>query len=392
MRKAGVLKLMGLAWLAVFLGCSVQQRTVQPDVYQTHESGIHYRILEQGRGSKPQLNDVVYVHYTLMLEDSTLIDNSYDRGEPVSFKLGASQVIAGWEKGIALLREGDKAVLKIPPHLGYGDASAGNIPPRSTLLFEVDIVKVNKAPRPFEVPADKEFTQTTSGLRWAVVKPGTGKMLVPGMKVKIHYTGFFEDMSIFDSSWQRDEPIEFTLGKGMVIRGWEEGISKLRVGDKARLHVPYQLAYGEQGRGPIPPASNLIFDVEVIAAEEVKRAVPFNVAGRDTLETETGLRYIVVDAGNGEPAEPGQIVNVHYTGFLLNGNIFDSSVERSQPFRFLLGRGQVIQGWDEGIVLMNPGARYRFIIPPHLAYGERATGPIPANATLIFDVELLSVE
>lgn len=380
------------AIMVLLAACSLPQRITQP-VYTTDPSGIQYRVTKRGEGNKPLINDMVFVHYRLMLEDSTIIDDSYERGEPVSFKMGAGQVIEGWEKGIGLLNEGDKAIMIIPPDLAYGERAVGEIPANSTLIFDVEVVKIDPAPKPLTLPSDTDITSTTSGLRYAVIEKGDGTMLVTGMRVRIHYNGFFEeDMSIFDSSYQRDEPIDFTLGKGMVIRGWEEGISKLRVGDKARLWIPYELAYGEQGRGPIPPATNLIFDVEVIDAEEVKRPEPFNVAGRDTLETETGLRYIKVNEGMGDFPEDGQVVRVHYTGFLMNGNIFDSSVERGQPFRFLLGRRQVIAGWDEGVALMKPGARYRFIIPPDLAYGERAMGPIPSNATLIFDVELLSVE
>ncbi len=378
--------------MALFAACSLPQRVTQP-VYRTDPSGIQYIVTQEGDGNRPLTNDIVFVHYRLLLEDSTLIDNSYDRGEPVSFKMGAGQVIEGWEKGIGLLNEGDKAIIIVPPNLAYGERAVGDIPANSKLIFDVEVVKIDPAPRALDIPSGTDIITTTSGLKYAVVEQGDGMMLIPGMRVRIHYNGFFEDdMTIFDSSFQRNEPIDFTLGKGMVIRGWEEGISKLRVGDRARLWVPYDLAYGEQGRGPIPPATNLIFDVEVIDAEEVKRPEPFDVAGKDTIETETGLKYIIVNEGYGDYPEEGQAVAVHYTGFLMNGNIFDSSVERGQPFRFLLGRRQVIAGWDEGVSLMKQGSRFRFIIPPELAYGERAMGPIPSNATLIFDVELLSVE
>jgi FKBP-type peptidyl-prolyl cis-trans isomerase len=375
----------------VLYSCSVQRRTTV-QVFNTHESGIRYRINEQGKGEPIRLNDMVWVHYVLMLEDSTIVDNSYERGEPVYFKMGAGQVIPGWEKGISLLRQGDKATLIIPPDLAYGDRTVGDIPANSVLYFDVEIVDLKPAPKPLVIDKDTEITTTTSGLAYAIVKPGKGTMLIPGMRVKIHYTGYFEDMTPFDSSHDRNEPLEFILGKGMVVRGWEEGISKLRVGDMARLWIPYNLAYGETGRGPIPPASNLIFDVEVLQAEEVKRPQPYNVAGKDTVALESGLKFIVVREGYGTYPQEGQIVEVDYTGYLMNGNIFDSSVERGLPFRFILGRGQVIQGWDEGIALMKKGARFRFIVPSDLAYGERAIGPVPSNATLIFDVELLDID
>ena len=117
-----------------------------------------------------------------------------------------------------------------------------------------------------------------------------------------------------------------------------------------------------------------------------------SLAVKDTITTASGLKYIVITKGTGEKAEAGKQVEVNYTGYLTDGNIFDSSIKRGVPFDFILGEGKVIRGWDEGIALMHTGDKFRFIIPPQLAYGERgAGGVIPPNATLIFDVELLSV-
>lgn len=110
------------------------------------------------------------------------------------------------------------------------------------------------------------------------------------------------------------------------------------------------------------------------------------------MPTPSGLEYIEVAVGTGPAARSGQQVSVHYTGWLSNGTKFDSSVDRGQPFQFALGRGQVIQGWDEGVAGMQVGGKRRLIIPPNFGYGVRgAGGVIPPNATLIFDVELLGV-
>ncbi|MHB1685836.1 MAG: FKBP-type peptidyl-prolyl cis-trans isomerase [Ignavibacteriaceae bacterium] len=117
-----------------------------------------------------------------------------------------------------------------------------------------------------------------------------------------------------------------------------------------------------------------------------------SLAVKDTNTTASGLKYIVLTKGNGEKAEPGKEVEVDYTGYLTDGNIFDSSIKRGVPFDFILGEGKVIKGWDEGIALMHSGDKFRLIIPPQLGYGERgAGGVIPPNAELIFDVKLLSV-
>ena len=109
--------------------------------------------------------------------------------------------------------------------------------------------------------------------------------------------------------------------------------------------------------------------------------------------TTSGLEYIEVEAGTGAQAVAGKTVAVHYTGKLQNGKVFDSSISRGEPIEFPLGKGRVIKGWDEGIALMKVGGKAQLIIPPDLGYGERgAGGVIPPNATLVFDVELVSVK
>lgn len=110
-------------------------------------------------------------------------------------------------------------------------------------------------------------------------------------------------------------------------------------------------------------------------------------------ETASGLRYKIEEKGTGTKAEKGKTVSVHYKGMLPDGTVFDSSYKRNQPIDFPLGEGHVIQGWDEGIQLLHEGGQARFVIPSHLAYGERgAGGVIPPNATLIFDVELVKIK
>jgi FKBP-type peptidyl-prolyl cis-trans isomerase len=99
-----------------------------------------------------------------------------------------------------------------------------------------------------------------------------------------------------------------------------------------------------------------------------------------------------ITAGNGDSPKRGQTVTVHYTGWLTDGTKFDSSVDRRQPFSFVLGTGQVIKGWDQGVATMRVGDKTRLTIPPELAYGPQGyPGAIPPSATLIFEVELLSI-
>ena len=109
--------------------------------------------------------------------------------------------------------------------------------------------------------------------------------------------------------------------------------------------------------------------------------------------TDTGLAIIDIEAGTGETPNPGQTVVVHYTGWLSDGRKFDSSLDRGAPFEFVLGAGQVITGWDEGLATMRVGGQRRLIIPPELAYGEQGSPPnIPPNAELTFDIDLLEIK
>jgi len=139
--------------------------------------------------------------------------------------------------------------------------------------------------------------------------------------------------------------------------------------------------------GTAEPASQ---PVKPTAAAKVEAPEP---AKEGLVKTASGLQYEEIVVGQGATPQAGQKVKVHYTGWLTNGTKFDSSVDRGQPFMFTVGRGQVIKGWDEGLLTMKIGGKRKLTIPPELGYGARgAGGVIPPNSTLIFDVELLGVE
>ncbi|GIZ15174.1 peptidylprolyl isomerase [Capnocytophaga catalasegens] len=131
---------------------------------------------------------------------------------------------------------------------------------------------------------------------------------------------------------------------------------------------------------------------ERIAEQKRKAEQTFAQITQGFERTQSGLFYKIIENGSGKKAQKGQNVSVHYTGMLLDGQVFDSSLRRGVPLDFVVGIGQVIAGWDEGILLLNEGDKARFVIPSELGYGSRgAGGVIPPNAILIFDVELVKV-
>ncbi|WP_298343771.1 peptidylprolyl isomerase [uncultured Algibacter sp.] len=130
-----------------------------------------------------------------------------------------------------------------------------------------------------------------------------------------------------------------------------------------------------------------------LAEEKAKHEAALDKVAAGFDKTESGLRYQIIQKGDGVKAEKGKTVSVHYKGQLIDGTVFDSSYKRNEPIDFPLGVGQVIPGWDEGISLLNVGDKARLVIPSHLGYGSRgAGGVIPPDANLIFDVELMDVK
>jgi peptidylprolyl isomerase len=231
-------------------------------------TGLQYTESEAGTGETPQEGDVVAVHYTGTLEDGTVFDDSRTRGEPIRFPLGVGAVIPGWDEGIALMSEGGKAILVIPPDLAYGAAGAGGvIPPNATLIFDVELVEVAEgAPASPSEVAEDDYEMTEEGLKYYDFVVGDGPSPEDGQTVVVHYTGWLQDGGKFDSSLDRGQPFSFELGAGQVIQGWDIGLSTMNVGGKRQLVIPADLGYGDVGAGGgiIPPDATLVFEVELL--------------------------------------------------------------------------------------------------------------------------------
>lgn len=250
----------------------------------------------------------------------------------------------------------------------------------------------NAIPAPDDVakaPADAKVT--ASGLATKVLTPGKGKDH-PGQtdRVKVDYTGWTTDGKMFDSSVARGTPT--TFGVGEVIPGWTEALKLMVVGEKRRLWIPGKLAYGDHPQMGGAPSGPLTFDVELLDIVKPP-AVPEDVKGppKTAKKTASGLYYRVLTPGKGKdhPTATSR-VTVHYSGWTLDGKMFDSSVARGEPTTF--GLNQVIKGWTEGVQLMVVGEKTRFWIPADLAYGDKPQRPGAPSGELVFDIELLNIQ
>lgn len=191
------------------------------------------------------------------------------------------------------------------------------------------------------------------------------------------------------------DKLSYALGLSMGQNFKGSGVDKLNADDFAdALCAVYgegtpAMTYDEAKQVVQEYFTNLQAKAGEMNAKAGKEYLANNAKEEGVKVTESGLQYLVVKEGNGKKPGPNDVVTVHYTGRLIDGTVFDSSVERGEPATFAVG--QVIPGWVEGLQLMSEGSAYRLFIPSELAYGEHGTGPIQPNSTLIFDVQLLKV-
>lgn len=247
------------------------------------------------------------------------------------------------------------------------------------LVFGVIIVAALQFSRGLSLPSgiSSLFVQsqtTESGVQYEDTRQGSGDPVKAGDAISVHYTGWLEDGTEFDSSIPRGEAFSFVVGYGFVIPGWDEGVVGMQEGGVRRLTIPSELGYGEDGAGDlIPPNSTLIFEVELVDVHT------------------TDIEEVVV--GEGTEAVPGSNVTLEYTVWLMDGTEIDSSATAGQPIVFVLGTGQMLPGIEQGVTGMQVGGKRLVTIPPEMAFGEQGLGDlVPPGATLQFEFELVAVE
>ena len=228
-----------------------------------------------------------------------------------------------------------------------------------------------------------------------------------------------KDTLIFDSRKlpEAQQPVRIPVMKSIYPGDIYEGVAMMHVGDSAKFYTNADSVFTKLFRMPRVPkfvdsTADVYFVIKLLgvktrmqiqqeaeakmkklqAEESIKREAYLKKHNITAKPNKDGLYYIPKKAGHGAHPKAGEQVSVEYTGYLLSGKKFDSSYDRGKPFKFILGKHQVIKGWDEGIAKMRKGGSATLIIPSALAYGPRNVGPIPAFSTLVFDVKLVNIE
>lgn len=431
--KKALFKSIGLMALAAvtLLACSSKYPG-----YDKTASGLYYKLYKVSKDTvKPKTGDWVSLDMRYTYKDSLLFSSKSQMGQPVRFQLPPSDFKGDIYEGIRMLSAGDSASFIIPADSLFRKtfkmaACPPQIDSTGVITFFVHLARVDnpEALQKLEQEQLQEYLTknnvtvqpTASGIYFIENAVGKGIKIDSGCQVKVQFkVSDITGKEIF-SSYDRPEPISFSYGKRFDTPGVEEAIGRMTKGGKAKVIVPSKMAFGDQGRGSVvPPYATLVYDVEVVdvmsKADYEKEQATKKKADEQKKEdakkgesaklqqylkdkkitakpTASGLYYIEKVKGTGPQAANGKKVSVHYTGTLLDGKKFDSSVDRGKPFEFTLGQGQVIKGWDEGIAMMKKGGKATLIVPSSIGYGERDMGDITPYSTLVFEVELIDVK
>lgn len=272
------------------------------DGYEKTDNGLHYKFYNKAENSPhPKQDDELHMIFTLKVKSSDSVLTDTRKVQPqdgiVTMLMRPESFKGGIESGLMMMSKGDSAsfiisadsfflrtqgMKQLPPWLKPGDKLVAEI--KLTDFIDSKIVaekrkkqqeEMMKQMQEMEMQSKTDFEKyladnkiktkpTASGLYYIEVKKGTGPAVMPGDTVQVFYKGMLLNGNPFDDNTKDPEPIEFPVGVGMLIPAWDEGIPMMKVGGKAKLIVPYQLAYGARGSQPvIPPFANLVFEIEV---------------------------------------------------------------------------------------------------------------------------------
>jgi FKBP-type peptidyl-prolyl cis-trans isomerase len=365
--------------------------TPPADAIRTASGLVYKRLVANDAGAQPKRNDIVMINYTGWRQSTgeTFFTN---RASGKALPLNLAQTAPGFTEALPLLHQGDKAVLWMPPSIGYKTPPSTGKP--ETLVYEVEVVEITSAP---EIPADVAKPPATAtvakgGEKLVVVRPGTGKDKArPYDTVTFNYTAWDADGRMIDTTELRKRPVTAAPYKQSTVMA--EMLAEMTAGERLRFWVDAEKMIN--GGKPVGGVSKgqLCYELEVLQiakAEHEPPPTPPDVARppADARKTAKGVSYRVLKAGpaGGKHPTENDSVKVHYTGWTTDGKMFDSSQLRGEPATF--GLHGVIPGWTDGIPVMAVGDRVRFWIPEDLAYKGVAGKPA---GMLVFDVELLEI-
>lgn len=410
--------------------------TEQFSGYKKTKDGLLYKFYNQNTSAtQPKLTDFMKVDMACYLNDSLYYDWQGSQHE-VYTQLQEPIFKGDLQEAYAMMHVGDSASFYVKADsvaiLYYEkDPNAVGLNPEDLFRYEVKLLEV-KSEEEFMADVEKMKASMMAESRKAledyldanginVAPDSTGIYIIPmeagkgqfpkkGDKVEVDFSTTLLNGQLVGSTFDGPDKLSFVLGEGITIKGWEEIMPKMRLGERVKAIIPFDMAYGEHSVGSIPAYANLVYDIKLLKittaaelqAEKERERIALKAQSETafleylknndiTDHTASGLFYSKLMAADGLQPKTGQIARIKYVATYLDGTPLGDSDQIGDYYELVVGEGKVLKGLEEGVSLMRVGEKTRFVLPYTLAYGNQQYGNIPAFSNLIFDVELLEV-
>jgi len=411
--------------------------------FKKTDTGLYYKLYKVGKDTvKPKVKDWISMEYRLRVvskgKDSTFIDSRKSQQGPLRMQLPLSDYKGDIYEGMKMMSAGDSGEFIVNADSLFRKTFRQGARPKyidtnSMARFSIHMISVessdamqkNEKMTLTKFLADNKITTAPqpSGLYYIEQTEGKGIKIDSGCQVVYNVKiTMLNGKQVFSQ-----DSMKFVYGKRPDMSGFLEGVKLMKKGGKARLILPSQIAFGERGYREIPPYTTIIYDVQILDVKSKAEYAKIEAADKKKQEadkkkqdakkaeskkaepgllqkylkenkitakpTASGLYYIEKAKGTGPQIHAGSKISVQYTGTLLNGKKFDSSRDHGgKPLDVEVGKGNVIKGWDEGLLHMSKGGKAILIIPSSIAYGAQEMNGIPAYSTLVFDLEIVDVK
>ncbi len=370
--------------------CSVKSfGQVNQKGYQITRTGIQYKVIgRNNRNEKVEINDRVFLSYRSKLLDGTIIDEATD----FSFIVGQNEGIKGWDEALPIFYKGDSIDLIIPSNLAYGNRKVGKVPPNAIINTTIKIKDIKKAYFDFE---KGELIILSNGLKKFLIAKGHDSLKLFNYVV-LAFTGYLitneGNRRIFEYTSNEFNKAYFQLGVGKFIKGLDDGIKTMRVGEKATFIISPELAYGSKQNGVIPPNSTLYFDIEIIQQNN-----PFHVIKQDEMNCLSNRVRYIKNRNNCQVINyDDKIVKFHCVSYFFNENgapkIFSNTHEgQNTPIQMRIGSKHNIAGLASALRYFQIGDTGLIISPKGLDYGNSFNNYELKNKTIFHQIEILEI-
>ena len=361
--------------------------------YKKTESGLGYKIIVKTKGKQTLPENRLYVSYNLFYQatDTSAIKEVMTGGTK-EFILGQDEVLPGWNEGFLLMKEGDSAVFKIPYQLGYGDKKTGKIPAKSTLYLYTKLLKVEQA---FYAHQGLDTIRFASGLKKLLVKKSIEGKANALDEVRMKFTGYVYSTKgfkkVFESSQTNSTEAQFQIGVGRFIKGLDEGIATMNIGEKSTFIVPPSIGYGNKLVGKILPNTTLYYDVELLSV-----IWPFlKPLNTDTLLLKDSVKLVFSEKKELKKITIEDVVTFNTKVYKKNEagafTIIDNSFERKPSNILRPGSGKFFPGVEDALLGMKNEEKATAIIPYKLANSKKKLPGLIKNSSIYFDLYIESV-